>query len=125
MLNSVLSKVNSSKEYSTYSNVNAVIDRFHKHDDNKLELVPLAGGIQIEAYGDSAFAVNNQIGCCMVLQSESKAVNWIGCRKIKSERRAWSTLAAESHAMEFVMDRAIGMKALFQELGMSRSQTTV
>ncbi len=125
-MNNVFSKVNISKDYSTISNVNAVIDRFHKVDGNKLKLVALARRIQIEAYGDSAFDEHNEIGYCMVLRSdESEAVNLIGWRSIKSARRAWSTLAAETHAMEFVMDRNIGMKLLFQELGLDRSQTTV
>ena len=62
----------------------------------------------------------------MLLRSdESEAVNLIGWSRIKNDRRACSTLAAETQAMEFVMDRAIGMKSLFQELGLDRSQTTV
>ncbi len=126
MLNSILARVNSTKDYSYISSVNTAVDRFQRCQENKLMLVPLKGKICIEAYGDSAFDESNQIGYCLVLRQEkTQKVNFIGCRSIKSDRKAWSTLAAETHAMQYVMDRAIGMKALFHELGLKNTPTTI
>ncbi len=81
----------------------------------------------MEAYGDSAFAAdNNQIGVRLILrQSRSNIVNLVGWRSCKSDRRAWSTLAAETHAMQMAMDWAIGLKYVMYELGMAAKETTV
>ena len=43
----------------------------------------------------------------------------------KSDRRAWSTLAAEAHAMQVGLDRAIGMKTFLTEIGQRLSQTCI
>ena len=122
----ILARVNSTKDYSIINSINTAVDRFHRCVENKLTLVPLKGKICIEAYGDSAFDESNQIGYCLVLRQEkTQKVNFIGWRSIKSDRKAWSTLAAETHAMQYVMDGEYGMKALLHELGLGNTPTTV
>ena len=127
LLNMAVSRVNAEKDNLAIPWTNTAVQRFKDNRHSILKLVPLRGRIEVEAYGDSAFAAdNNQIGVCLVLrQSGSSKVNLIAWRSCKSDRRAWSTLAAETHAMQMAMDRAIGLKYLLHELGVTAKETTV
>ena len=43
----------------------------------------------------------------------------------KSERKAWSTLAAETHVKQHALDRVTGMKTLITEIGLKIAATKV
>ncbi len=112
LLNIGLSRINAEKDAMTVSWTSSAVQRFKNHRNSILKLVPLRGQIKLETYGDSALAAeNNRIGVCIVLrQAKSNIVNMVGWHSCKSNRRAWSTLAAETHAMQLAIDRAIGLK---------------
>ena len=46
-------------------------------------------------------------------------------RSQKSDRRAWSTLAAETHLMQNALDKAIGVKTFHQQLGIKPKSVKV
>ena len=126
ILNDVLSEVNSSKKYSTVTSINTAVDQFHRHPDNVLKLVPLKGTIEIEVYCDSAFDGSNQIGYCLVMRERnSDRVNLIEWRITKSNKCAWSTMAAKTIAMRYGVEQAIKVKAFLNELGLPETPITV
>ena len=56
---------------------------------------------------------------------ESADVNIIGTKSQKSDRHAWSTLAAEIHAAQFKMDPAIGVKTFLNKIWAAACSTSV
>ncbi len=78
----------------------------------------MKGPIAVEVFGDSSFRDNNQQGIVTAIrQAGAKRCNLVGWRSQKSDRRAWSTLAAETHVMQNALNKAIGMKTFLQQLG--------
>ncbi len=49
----------------------------------------------------------------------------MGWKSQKSDRRAWSTLAAETHVMQNSLDKAIGIKTFLYQIGIIPKSTKV
>ncbi len=118
-LNHVLGEINSSRSTSVITEINAVIDDFKKYEDsNRITFKPMGQKQSLEVYGDSSFTGHNQQGVCVATRDcENQRINLVGWKSQKSDRRAWSILAAETHAAQYTMDRAIGIKTLMSEIG--------
>ena len=60
----------------------------------------------LEIYGDAALDEGNQQGqYSLITEAGTNKVNRIGWKSKMSDRRAWSSLAAEAEAMQAVVDR--------------------
>ncbi len=72
----------------------------------------------LETHGDSAFQISNQQGivCLLRENDKSRKVNYLSWKSKRAERRTWSTLAAETHALQKAMDTAIHAKCVLREL---------
>ena len=107
--------------------LNSIINKFNKHrTTNKIHLEPLTSPFEVEIYGDSAFRQDNQQGIVTVFREKGSPLrNLIAWKSQKSDRKAWSTLAAETHVMQHAIDKAAGMKIFLAEMGVSVAATRV
>ncbi len=118
MLGDLFSTVNTEKHTDQIRDVNTIIGRFIKHGNNYVTLRPKKRPIAIEVFGDSSFRDNNQQGFVTAMrQTGTKRCNLVGWRIQESDRRAWSTHAAETHVMRNDLTKAVGMKTFLQQLG--------
>ncbi len=75
---------------------------------------------EIEIFGDSAFRQENQPRIVTIFREKgSPMYNLIAWKSQKSDRKTWSTLAAETHFMQHAIDKAVGMKTFLTEMGVN------
>ena len=118
MLGELLSVVNIEKHTDQIRSVNAIISRLNKHSENFVMLKPLKGQLEVEVFGDSSFRDNNQQGIALAIrQAGTNICNLVEWKSQKSDRRAGSTLAAETHVMQNALDKAIGIKTFLYQIG--------
>ena len=80
----------------------------------------------MEIYGDAALDEGNQQGqYTLIREAGTNRVNTIGWKSKMSERRAWSSLAAEAQAMQGALDKAIHWQALRSEMNLPIRHVTV
>ncbi len=88
---------------------------------------PLQKEIEIAVYGDASFKKDevSQQGLVVTLrQTGSKKVNIISWKSSTTDRAAWSTVAAETFALQQALDRTIHVKNLLMEMGARVMKTT-
>ncbi len=125
-LGNLLSEVNKEKSFTAIAKINQIVRKFLKRSDNKIVIKPLGDSLTLEVYADSSFKYDNQQGIVSILCEEgTRNANMVGWKSQKSDRRAWSTLAAETHAMQVGLDRAIGLKTFLNEIGQKVKETCV
>ncbi len=108
VLGQALANLTSHKKKATLVECNKVIDRYHEHEDMNLIFQPMGGNFELEVYGDSAFKEHNHQGIVVMIRMSGQAiVNVIGWKSKRAERRAWSTLAAETHVLQHALDKSI------------------
>ena len=80
----------------------------------------------MEIYGDAALDEGNQQGqYTLIREAGTTKVNTIGWKSKMSDRRAWSSLAAEAQAMQGALDKAIHWQALRYEMNWPIKHVTV
>ncbi len=125
-LGNLLSEVNKEKSFTAIAKINQIVPIFHRRSDNKIVIKPLGKSLTLEVYADSSFKYDNQQLVVSILREEgTRNANMVGWKSQKSDRRAWSTLAAETHAMQVGLDRAIGLKTFLNEIGQNVKKTCV
>ncbi len=126
LLGQALSNLTKERKKRTLREINAIIDRYKEHEDMQLTFKPLRGNLELEVYGDSAFKEYNHQGLVVLIRPENvEDVNIIGWQSRKAERRAWSTLAAETHVLQHAMDKAIHMHGVLKQLKQQITKATV
>ena len=92
--------------------------------DGKLEYKEIP---KFEIYGDSAFKGNtSQQGVALVLrETQTENGNLISWRSNGSERKLWSSLAAETHVSQIAIDKAIHIQNLCLEWDYIITRTVV
>ena len=98
---------------------NNLLLKYKKYESHKLNIVPMnLKELILETHGNSAFQISNQQGivCLLRENAKSRKVNYLAWRSKRAERRTWSTLAAETQAVQKAMDKAIHAKCVFREL---------
>ncbi len=114
----ILSELNKEKNTDVFKKINRAIVKLKQHRDYIHKIRPLTGSVEIEVYGDSAFKGNSsQQGIALVLrESQTNNANLISWRSNGSDRRPWSSLAAETHVAQIDMDKVIHIQNLSLEL---------
>ena len=126
VLGQALGNLTSQRKKTTLIECNKIIDFYHEHEDMSLIFQPLGGNLELEVYGDSAFKEHNHQGIVVVLRMSGQAiVNVLGWKSKKAERRAWSTLAAETHVLQHALDKSIHIHGVLKQLRQPIIRATV
>ena len=126
LLGQSVSNLTKERKKRTLREINAIIDRYKEHEDMQSTFKPLRGNLELEVYGDGAFKEYNHQGLVVVIRPDSaEDINIIGSQSRKAERRAWSTLAAETHVLQHAMDKAIHMHGVLKQLNQQIVKATV
>ena len=81
---------------------------------------------EVEIYGDAALDEGNQQGqYTIVREPGTTKINTIGWKSRMSERKAWSSLAAEAQALRAALDKAIHWQSLRREMDLPIRKITV
>ncbi len=118
-LATALGRLNKNNDRQSIIDANNLLLKYAKYEGVQLNIVPMdLEKVVIETHGDSAFQISNQQGIvCMLRETaDSDKVNFISWRSKRAERRTWSTLAAETHALQKALDESIHMKCVLAEL---------
>ncbi len=123
----ILSELNREKNTEVYKKINRTIVKLKNQRKYIHKIVPIRGAMEIEIYGDSAFKNNSsQQGLAVVFREcQSQKANLISWRSNGSDRKPWSSVAAETHISQIAMDKAIHLQNLCVELDCFIMRTVV
>ncbi len=126
VLGQALGNLTSQRKKTTLIECNKIIDYYHEHEDMNLIFQPLGGNLELEVYGDSASKEHNHQDIVVVLRMSGQAiVNVLGWKSKRAERRAWSTLAAETHVLQHALDKSIHIHEVLKQLRQPIIRATV
>ncbi len=109
-----------------FHDINKIILKFSKHRPNRLTMKALKKNWVVEIYDDAALDEGNQQGqYSLIREAGTNKVNTIGWKSKMSDRRAWSSLAAEAQAMQGALDKAIHWQSLKTEMNLPIKHITV
>ncbi len=98
-----LGELNKNNDRRSIITANNLLMKYQKHENHKLSIVPMnLDNLVLQTHRDSAFQISNQQGIVSLLRenSNSSKVNFLSWKSKRAERRTWSTLAAETHALQ-------------------------